>query len=75
MDRVITADEVLAVLHQRGLHAHVVEFVGDPWDHVVEFIVRNERGTAVGQGVVTLKCSFTCGAISVRSEVGAVEPL
>lgn len=71
----LTSAEVLGVLRFRGLDAASVEFVADPWDHVVEWIAHNEQRVAIAQGTATIKCRRTPQSIEVYYEVSAAEPL
>lgn len=72
---VLTSAEVLSVLQDRGVAVASVEFTSDPWDHVVEWVARNEQRVAVAEGVVTLKCRHSAQSIEVHYEVGEAEPL
>jgi len=71
----ITAAEVLATLCGRGLSVASVEFISDPWDHVVEWVGRTDRGTAIVQGTVTVRCQWTADRIDVVFNVSQGEPL
>lgn len=71
----IMAAEVLDVLRGRGLPIASVEFVSDPWDHVVEWVGRNDRGIAVVRGTVVVRCRWTADQIDVVFSVSEPEPL
>jgi len=71
----ITSAGVVSTLQGRGVPVTSVEFISDPWDHIVEWVGRNDRGTAIVHGTVTARCQWTVDRIDVVFAVGEADPL
>lgn len=71
MIAILSAAEVFT----RGVDAASIEFIADAWDHVVGWVARNHRKTAIAQGTVTIKCAYTPRTLHLDYEVTDAEPL
>jgi hypothetical protein len=68
----VTAERVRDLLRENGVAVTAVEFVADPWPHMVQFVAYGPDGRRL-PGSVTFEVHFIANTIGLTATV-AVEP-